>query len=164
MFGSRILLAAGCTLALGACSSATDTVQTAPPQAAQTQAADQPEKAPKSCSRCAEGKAGKTLWCDHCGKGYVDGKSVGCKTCWAGKSKTSAHAWCDNCGTGHVDGKAVACKKCYDHRANDGPACDVDHDKPVAPGGHPPPPHGAHGHDHAHDHGHGEPSDSKTGH
>ncbi len=26
--------------------------------------------------QCAAGKAGKTVWCEHCGVGYVDGKKV----------------------------------------------------------------------------------------
>ena len=158
MFRSRLFLVAGGVLALGACSGSTPTAEPAPVSAAQSTTRNETAKTPKSCSRCAEGKAGKTVWCDHCGKGYVDGKSVGCKGCWDGKSKTAAHAWCNNCGMGHVDGKPVTCKKCYDHKASDGPACDVDHSKPTTPSGLGHPPHKDHGH------GHDKASDSKTDH
>ena len=38
------------------------------------------EEAAAQCS-CEEGKAGGTVWCEKCSKGYVKGKATKCEGC-----------------------------------------------------------------------------------
>ena len=45
---------------------------------------DVPEPVANECADCARGKAGESIWCESCEKGYVSGKPVEtkCKKCF----------------------------------------------------------------------------------
>lgn len=47
------------------------------------------------CESCKRGTAGETLWCGHCGKGFVDGKVMKCQGCY--KAKTEGASPCTGC-------------------------------------------------------------------
>ena len=60
--------------ALGACS--------CPPKTGSSTAA-----APAvQCAMCERGMKGESVWCDHCGHGFVAGAKVACKGCYAAKT------------------------------------------------------------------------------
>ena len=48
-----------------------------------------------ACKACVAGKEGKAVWCDECNKGFVDGKAVKCKACFA--EKTAGGPKCEKC-------------------------------------------------------------------
>lgn len=52
------------------------------------------------CTACAAGKEGKTVWCDGCSKGFVDGKSTGCAACFKAKQGGPA---CEACAAKKKD-------------------------------------------------------------
>jgi hypothetical protein len=81
---------------------------------------------------CAEGKAGGTVWCEKCNKGFIKGKTSKCKSCWQGKTSDKA-VWCDSCKSGYVSGKPIDCKTCFDHLNDKGPACAAHPNGPVEP-------------------------------
>lgn len=39
-----------------------------------------------ACEACAKGQAGESVWCDHCGAGFVGGQKVTCKGCYVAKT------------------------------------------------------------------------------
>ena len=39
-----------------------------------------------ACETCAKGKSGESVWCDHCGAGYAEGKKMACQGCWKAKA------------------------------------------------------------------------------
>ncbi|MDE0883632.1 MAG: hypothetical protein OSB21_13650 [Myxococcota bacterium] len=81
---------------------------------------------------CAEGKAGGTVWCEKCDKGFIKGKTSKCKSCWQGKTSDKA-VWCDSCKSGYVSGKPIDCKTCFDHLNDKGAACAAHPNGPVEP-------------------------------
>jgi hypothetical protein len=54
--------------------------------AADAPAADAPAADAHKCAGCAKGKSGEAAWCEGCKVGYVDGKKIGCKTCYEHKA------------------------------------------------------------------------------
>jgi len=53
-----------------------------------------PATAKAAACQCADGKGGKDLWCADCNKGYVGGKAVTCKGCFAAKTGGEACKAC----------------------------------------------------------------------
>ena len=47
-----------------------------------------------ACEMCAKGKAGETVWCAKCAKGFVGGESTKCEGCYAAKQGGPA---CEAC-------------------------------------------------------------------
>jgi len=39
------------------------------------------------CDACTKGKAGETVWCSHCSKGFIGGEAVTCEACYKHKAE-----------------------------------------------------------------------------
>jgi len=68
------------------------TVGSAP--AAEPAVAATAEATHTGCDSCAKGKAGETVWCAHCNKGFHEGAKIGCEGCFKAKSEGTA---CTSC-------------------------------------------------------------------
>jgi hypothetical protein len=73
-------LAGSLAVALTACKAE---VSESPAPEGDAPAADTDTGTEAACA-CDKGKAGETVWCGDCGKGYVDGKEKACEGCVTG--------------------------------------------------------------------------------
>jgi hypothetical protein len=63
-----------------------------------------------ACVKCAAGERGEVAWCDHCGRGYVDGEKVDCKKCFVAKSEASGDEPCVDCLNGDNEANCDDCE------------------------------------------------------
>ena len=80
------------------------TVSSAP--AAEPAVAATTEATPTGCDSCAKGKAGETVWCAHCKKGFHEGTKIGCEGCYKAKAEGAACTSCPK--SAEVDADADA--------------------------------------------------------